>query len=64
MTTHVVVTGGSGFLGQQVIAALLASPGSNNDDVVYRFSADVYADQTTEIDRMQKMLVTVPAGRP
>lgn len=47
-----------------MVDQLLATPGSNNDDVVYRFSADVYADQTTEIDRMQKMLATVPAVRP
>jgi uncharacterized protein (DUF305 family) len=47
-----------------MVNTLLASPGANNDDLVYRFSADVYADQTTEIERMTKMLATVPAGRP
>ena len=48
-----------------MVDQLLGSQGSNNDDVVYRFSADVYADQTTEINFMQKMLATVPgAGRP
>ena len=26
------------------------------DDDVYKFASDMYADQTTEIERMQKML--------
>lgn len=43
-----------------MVNTLLASPGAAQDDLVYRFSADVYADQTTEIERMQKMLATVP----
>jgi uncharacterized protein (DUF305 family) len=47
-----------------MVNELLASPGSAQDDVVYRMSSDVYADQTTEIERMGKMLATVPpAGR-
>ncbi len=48
-----------------MVNTLMSSPGAAQDDLVYRFSADVYADQTTEIERMQKMLATVPpAGRP
>jgi uncharacterized protein (DUF305 family) len=35
---------------------LEAAAGSRQDEMVFRFSSDVYADQTTEIDRMQKML--------
>jgi uncharacterized protein (DUF305 family) len=35
---------------------LEAAAGSRQDETVFRFSSDVYADQTTEIDRMQKML--------
>ena len=35
---------------------LEAAQGSRQDETVFRFSSDVYADQTTEIDRMQKML--------
>jgi uncharacterized protein (DUF305 family) len=46
-----------------MVNSLLASPGAAQDDLVYRFSADVYADQTTEIDRMNKMLATVPRAR-
>ncbi len=45
-----------------MVEALLASPGAANDDMVYRFSSDVFADQTTEIERMTKMLATVPAS--
>ena len=49
----------------EMVNTLFSSPGGGNDDLVYRFGSDVYADQTTEIDRMQKMLATVPdAGRP
>ncbi len=48
-----------------MVDALFGSVGAADDDVVYRFASDVYADQTTEIERMQKMLATVPvAGRP
>ena len=46
----------------EMVNKLLSSPGGATDDLVYRFSADVYADQTTEIERMQKMLASVPAG--
>jgi uncharacterized protein (DUF305 family) len=47
-----------------MVNELLASPGAAQDDVVYRMSSDVYADQTTEIERMGKMLATIPpAGR-
>ena len=41
---------------------LLGSKDAANDDIVYRFASDVYADQTTEIERMGKMLATVPAA--
>jgi uncharacterized protein (DUF305 family) len=44
-----------------MVNELLASPGAAQDDVVYRMSSDVYADQTTEIERMGKMLATIPA---
>lgn len=48
-----------------MVDELLSSPQAANDDIVYRFASDVYADQTTEIERMQKMLATVPgAARP
>lgn len=42
-----------------MVDELEAAPGSRQDETVFRFSSDVYADQTTEIDRMQKMLEAI-----
>ena len=42
-----------------MVEQLLASPGAAQDDFVFKFQGDVYADQGTEIDRMQKMLLTL-----
>ena len=39
-----------------MVNELFASAGGGQDDVMYKFASDVYADQGTEIDRMQKML--------
>jgi uncharacterized protein (DUF305 family) len=47
-----------------MVDTLFAASGAGQDEVVFRFASDVYADQTTEIDRMQKMLATIPAGGP
>ena len=38
---------------------LEGADGARQDETVFRFSQDVYADQTTEIERMTKMLATV-----
>lgn len=43
-----------------MVEQLLASPGAAQDEFVYKFQSDVFADQGTEIARMQKMLVTLP----
>jgi uncharacterized protein (DUF305 family) len=40
----------------KMVDDLFASYGALQDDDVYKFASDIYADQTTEIDRMQKML--------
>ena len=37
----------------------LFSQGGGEEEVSYRFASDVFADQTTEIDRMQKMLAVL-----
>ena len=34
----------------------LFSAGGGEEEVAYKFASDIFADQTTEIDRMQKML--------
>ncbi|MBI2073014.1 MAG: DUF305 domain-containing protein [Gemmatimonadetes bacterium] len=43
-----------------MVEQLLSSPGAGQDEAVYKFSSDIYADQTTEIERMTKMLLTLP----
>jgi uncharacterized protein (DUF305 family) len=43
-----------------MVEELTSSAGAALDEVVFRFSSDVYADQTTEIERMQKMLAALP----
>ena len=40
-----------------MVNELFSSAGGGQDDVIYKFASDVYADQGTEIDRMQKMLI-------
>jgi uncharacterized protein (DUF305 family) len=39
-----------------MVEQLLSVPGAAQDGPVFRFAADVNADQTTEIDRMNRML--------
>lgn len=43
-----------------MVETLNASPGAAQDEIVFKFSNDVYADQSTEIDRMQQMLDALP----
>ena len=40
-----------------MVDELFKSHGAAQDELIYRFASDVYADQSTEIARMQKMLV-------
>lgn len=47
-----------------MVDELLGSEGAAQDDLVYKFASDVYADQTTEIAFMQKMLATIPTESP
>jgi uncharacterized protein (DUF305 family) len=46
----------------QMVDELLASYGAAQDETVFRFSSDVYADQSTEIARMEKMLAATAPG--
>jgi uncharacterized protein (DUF305 family) len=39
-----------------MVDALFKAHGAAQDETIYRFASDVYADQSTEIARMQKML--------
>ena len=40
----------------QMVDELFGSYGAAQDEIVFRFASDVYADQSTEIARMEKML--------
>ena len=46
-----------------MVEELLASYGAAQDDVIFTFSSDIVADQSTEIDRMQKMLDSLPPAK-
>jgi uncharacterized protein (DUF305 family) len=43
-----------------MVNQLFGSQGAGEEETMYRFASDVYADQTTEIDRMTKMLAALP----
>jgi uncharacterized protein (DUF305 family) len=50
-----------------MVDELQRSPGAGEEETVFRFSSDVFADQTTEIGRMQRMLASLlftgPSGQ-
>jgi uncharacterized protein (DUF305 family) len=43
-----------------MVNTLNSTPGASQDQVVFRLAADIYADQTAEIERMQAMLTQLP----
>ncbi|HET7791428.1 MAG TPA: DUF305 domain-containing protein [Gemmatimonadales bacterium] len=43
-----------------MVNQLFGSPGGGEEEVVFKFASDVYADQTTEITRMERMLMGLP----
>lgn len=45
-----------------MVEELTAAPGAALDELVFKFSSEVFADQTTEIVFMTKMLEAVPPG--
>ena len=45
-----------------MVKDLFASYGAGQDETVFKFASDVNVDQTTEIARMEKMLVSVTLG--
>jgi uncharacterized protein (DUF305 family) len=47
-----------------MVDQLFNAPGAMQDDVMYKFASDVSADQSTEIERMQKMLAALPPRGP
>jgi len=46
----------------QMVKELFDSYGAAQDDLVFKFASDVNVDQTTEIARMEKMLVAINFG--
>jgi uncharacterized protein (DUF305 family) len=48
--------------GAIVMVNALFGQGAGEEERSFRFTSDVHADQTTEIDRMQKMLAALPAA--
>ena len=46
----------------QMVKELFDSYGAEQDDLVFKFASDVNVDQTTEIARMEKMLVALTFG--
>jgi uncharacterized protein (DUF305 family) len=46
-----------------MVQQLFGSNGAAQDDNIFKFASDVNADQTTEIDRMNRMLDAMPGGR-
>jgi uncharacterized protein (DUF305 family) len=45
-----------------MVNTLFGSSGAGQDEDVFKFASDVYADQTTEIRVMENMLSTVPGA--
>jgi uncharacterized protein (DUF305 family) len=46
----------------QMVQDLYSSPGAAQDDMVFKFTSDMSADQTIEIERMNGMLAALPPG--
>ena len=47
-----------------MVKALFGSYGAAPDETVFTFASDVNVDQTTEIERMQRMLFALTTGSP
>jgi uncharacterized protein (DUF305 family) len=45
-----------------MVEKLFASYGAAQDDFIYKFASDTFADQSSEIDRMRKTLEAMPGG--
>jgi uncharacterized protein (DUF305 family) len=45
----------------QMVKELFQSHGAGQDETVFKFASDVEVDQTTEINRMLEMLLTLPS---
>jgi uncharacterized protein (DUF305 family) len=48
----------------QMVSELFGTYGAGQDETVFKFASDVNVDQTTEIERMQRMLADLVFGDP
>jgi uncharacterized protein (DUF305 family) len=48
----------------EMVEALFAAEGGGADDFIYKVASDTFADQGSEIDRMQGMLANLSRGAP
>ena len=46
-----------------MVEKLFASHGGTEDDFIYKLASDIFADQTAEIDRMERLLATMTGAR-
>jgi uncharacterized protein (DUF305 family) len=46
----------------QMVKDLFATQGAAQDETVFKFASDVHVDQITEINRMVRLLATLPPG--
>lgn len=47
-----------------MVEDLLGSPGAAQDELIIKLANDIFADQTTEIERMKTILAAMPSGAP
>jgi uncharacterized protein (DUF305 family) len=47
-----------------MVNQLFGTQGAGQDEAAFKFASDVYADQSTEIGRMNTMLAAMPAEAP
>lgn len=47
-----------------MVEQLISTPGAARDNFIFKLASDINADQTTEIDRMQRMLAQLVLGAP
>lgn len=45
-----------------MVDRLFATPGAGQDEAVFKLATDIRADQSTEVNRMVKLLLTLPGG--
>jgi uncharacterized protein (DUF305 family) len=47
-----------------MVKTLFASPGAGQDEVIFKVASDINVDQSTEIARMNRMLLAIALGDP